>query len=358
MLPPSTPVRLHCVPTRAISIHVARADVTHCAVRAHRWRVTRPRLPPKALALAEKSGNFPMVSTCWPSSGILAVSLGDYPAAHPHLGRLTPWSPARAWASRALSSSCRTRSSAGRPWGIPALPRRNLRRAARTRAGTGPHVGAGDRGQCRAHLARQPASRGAGRLRSGACRALALPMPFRAWPDACLTQGGSPAGGAAHRRRGSFRPAWRTSNGSAPRSGRPRLAGNVASAPLPFPERAHPDPARWRSDRTVPYDRRSLAAMFITVNTVPTHVGHIFRNSRAFQNGTAAVLWHTAGTHRVFQGAVTATGRPANVAPPAWLIPVTPSLVSGDPRPAGRTVSVVGLGPMPRCDAASSRSDA
>src|SRR6266700_3737752 len=47
------------------------------------------RLATEALALAEKSGNVPLASSALAVLGFIAVSLGDYPAAHRHLDRLT-----------------------------------------------------------------------------------------------------------------------------------------------------------------------------------------------------------------------------------------------------------------------------
>ena len=181
-----------------------------------------------------------------------------------------------------------------------------------------------------------------------------LPMPFEL-AGRCSPRGSPSGGRGASRRRGS-----RSAQALAifERLGATLWAAKArrelsASAPRPLASGLTQTQQRVAALIAQGQTNREIAAaMFITVNTVQTHVRHIFQKLGVrSRTELAAVLLATPARTGVFQGAHNhERARRLTRAPPPWPDSgVLTSLVRGIPRPwPGRTVSLVGWDLMPR----------
>ncbi len=247
-------------------------------VRAHQGQVDEARdLAAEALALSERSGNAALIPSIRGVLGFIAVSLDDYPAAHAQLDRLTRlpgaagaagpgvvrFLPDEIEALAALGeigqaeSLTRRLHALGRPWALAAA------------------------GRCRAHLAGMRGDHEAARSACG--EALTeherLPMPFELGRT-LLVQG-------ITERRARRKAAAGESFGQAlaifERLGAALWAAKARQelakvAPRPaaggLTETQHRVAALIAKGHT---NREIASAMFVTVNTVQTHVRHIFQ---------------------------------------------------------------------------------
>ncbi len=251
-------------------------------VRAHRGQVQDARqLASEALALCDRTTNVPLTSMADSVLGFVALSLDDYQAAHDHLGRIAAASvavglgepgvikflPDEIEALTALGQVDLARSFTrqleargrllGRPWALAAAAR------------------------CRAHLAAVDGDlRGA---RAACEQALShherLPMPFELGRT-LLVKG-------MIERRSRHKSAARDSFGQAlsifEYLGAPLWAGKARRE---LSKIATGRPADWLTEtehRVATLvaqgqtNREVASAMFVTVNTVQTHVRHIFQ---------------------------------------------------------------------------------
>jgi DNA-binding CsgD family transcriptional regulator len=251
-------------------------------VRAHQGEVREARdLASKALALCEQTGNVPVATQVASVLGFLALSTDDYPAAHAHLGRLAETTTALGLAEPSVvkflpdeiealvalgqidTASSLTQQleaqgkSLGRPWA----------RATGAR--------------CRAQLAAVQCSPQAART---ACeQALSyheqLQMPFELGRT-LLVQG-------MIERRAKHRAAARHALGQAldifERLGAPLWAGKARKELSKFAGRPGADGLTETERRVAELiaqgrtNREVASIMFVTENTVQTHVQHIFR---------------------------------------------------------------------------------
>jgi DNA-binding CsgD family transcriptional regulator len=284
-------------------------------VRAHQGQVDEARdLAAEALALSERSGNIALVPGVLGVLGFVAVSRGDYPAAHAHLGRLArlpaaagPVPPAvvrclpdEIEALAALGETGPAQSltgwldahgrALGRPWALAAA------------------------GRCRAHLAGMRGDHEA--ARSACAEALAeherLPMPFELGRT-LLVKGiterrarrKSAAGESFARALAIFERLgaglWVAKAGQELAKVAPRpVAGGLT-------ETQHRVAALIAQGQT---NREIAAAMFVTVNTVQTHVRHIFQKLGVrSRTELAAVLLAAAARESAFPAAVSQGGR-------------------------------------------------
>jgi DNA-binding CsgD family transcriptional regulator len=299
-------------------------------VRAHRGEVVRAwELASEALALCEKTGNVPLALQVLSVLGFVALSLGDYQAAVCHLNRLAEATTAfglgepgvvrflpdeiealaalgqvdRAWSfTRQLEARGK---SLGRPWALATAAR------------------------CRARLAAD----GGDLDGAGAACELALsehkqlPMPFELGRT-LLTKG-------MIERRARQKPAARESLGQAldifEHLGAPLWASKArgelfkitrrpAAGRLTETERRIADlVAQGRTNREV------AAAMFVTENTVQTHVRHIFRKLGVrSRTELAARLLSPPASTKTSERSAAAAESPELADSPGFPLPNTP----------------------------------
>ncbi len=244
--------------------------------------------------------------------GFIAVSLGDYPAAHAHLGRLA--------AGQGLDQPCVVRFLPDEIEALAALGETSLAEAHQRRLRTRGQAlrrpwALATAARCRAHLAGMAGDHEG--ARAACAQALAeherLPMPFELGRT-LLTKG-------ITERRARRKSAAAESFGQAlaifERLGAPLWAAKArrelsATAPRPvasgLTQTQHRVAALIAQGQT---NREIAAAMFITVNTVQTHVRHIFQKLGVrSRTELAAVLLATPARTGVFQGARNRDGDP------------------------------------------------
>ena len=285
-------------------------------VLAHQGEVTQARgLATEALGLAERTGNVPLMSTALAVLGFIAVSLDDYPAAHAHLGRLTRLAAGAGLDQPSVVKFLPDEIEALAALGETGLAEAYLRRLrARGQALRGPWALATS-ARCRAHLAGMAGDHAG--ARAACAEALAeherLPMPFELGRT-LLTKG-------ITQRRARRKSAAAESFGQAlaifERLGAPLWAAKArrelsAGAPRPpaggLTQTQHRVAALIAQGQT---NREIAAAMFITVNTVQTHVRHIFQKLGVrSRTELAAVLLATQARTGVFPGAHKRDGDP------------------------------------------------
>ena len=326
-------------------------------VRAHQGEVDEARgLAAEALTLAEKSGNVPLVSSVLAVLGFIAVSLGDYPAAHAHLDRLTRLATGAGLDQPGVVKFLPDEIEALAALGETSLAEAHLRRLHARGQALGRPWALATAARCRAQLAGMAGDHEG--ARSACAAALAeherLPMPFELGRT-LLTKG-------ITERRARRKSAAGESFGQAlaifERLGATLWAAKArrelsASAPRPLASGLTQTQQRVAALIAQGQTNREIAAaMFITVNTVQTHVRHIFQKLGVrSRTELAAVLLGTSARTGVFQGAGDRDGaHRLTRAPPVWRDSGVPtSLVRGIPRPwPGRTVSIVGWDLMPR----------
>jgi DNA-binding CsgD family transcriptional regulator/tetratricopeptide (TPR) repeat protein len=251
-------------------------------VRAHRGQVQDARqLASDALALCDRTANVPLTSMADSVLGFVALSLDDYQAAHHHLGRI-----AEASAAVGLGEPSVIKFLPDEIEALIALGQVDLARSfARQLEARGRSLGrrwalaAGAR--CRAHLAAVDGDLEEART---ACEQALLhheqlPMPFELGRT-LLVKG-------MIERRGKYKSAARASLGEAlgvfeslgaplwadkTRRELSKIAARASARGLTDTEhRIAALVARGQTNREV------AAAMFVTENTVQTHVRHIFR---------------------------------------------------------------------------------
>ena len=278
-------------------------------VRAHQGEVDEARgLATEALALAEKSGNAPVTSSVLAVLGFIAVSLDDYPAAHAHLDRLARLAAGAGLDQPSVVKFLPDEIEALAALGETGLAEAHLRRLhTRGKALRGPWALA-TAARCRAHLAGMAGDHEG--ARAACAQALAeherLPMPFELGRT-LLTKG-------ITERRARRKSAAGESFGQAlaifERLGAPLWAARARrelSATAPRPLASGLTQTQQRVATLIAQgqtNREIAAAMFITVNTVQTHVRHIFQKLGVrSRTELTAVLLATPARTGVFQGA-------------------------------------------------------
>jgi len=251
-------------------------------VRAHRGQVQSAReLAAEALTLCERTGNIPLASQVVAVLGFVALSLDDYQEAHSHLSRLADTAAAvglrepsvvkflpdeiEALAAlgdmahaRSLTSQLEARGKLlGRPWALATAAR------------------------CRAHLAAvdDDPQRALAICEQALARQEQLPMPFELG-RALLIKGMA-------ERRAKHKSAARATLGQAlgifERLGAPLWAGKARQELTKITTRPAAAGLTGTECRVATLvaqgltNREVASAMFITPNTVQTHVRHIFR---------------------------------------------------------------------------------
>jgi DNA-binding CsgD family transcriptional regulator len=251
-------------------------------VRAHRGHISQARdLATEALALCEQTGNVPVVSQVLSVLGFAAVSLGDYQAAACHLDRLTNaiaafglgepgvvrFVPDAVEALVSLGQVDRARSlaqqletsgkSLGRPWALAAGAR------------------------CRAHLAAVDGDLQAAQAACG--EALThherLAMPFELGRT-MLTKGMIER---RAKRKSAARESLTQALGIFERLGAP-LWADKARRELPKVSARAPVDGLTQTERRIAAlvaqghtNRQVASTLFVTENTVQTHLRHIFQ---------------------------------------------------------------------------------
>jgi DNA-binding CsgD family transcriptional regulator len=251
-------------------------------VRAHQGQVYQAReLSSEALALCDRTGNIPVRSMVLSVLGFLALSLDDYPAAHSHLGRLAEVASAVGLGEpgvvKYLPDEIETLAALGeleRAWSFTRkLEAQGKSLGRRWALATG--------ARCRAHLA---AIDGDLERAWAACeQALSqherLPMPFEL-ARTLLVKG-------QIERQSGRQPAARATLGEAltifEQLGAPLWAGK-ARRELAKTAVGTPVDGLTEAERRIATlvaqghtNRRVAAAMFVTENTVQTHIRHIFQ---------------------------------------------------------------------------------
>jgi DNA-binding CsgD family transcriptional regulator len=247
--------------------------------RAHQGRADEARgLAAEALALCERTGNVAVRQGVLSVLGFIAVSLDDYPAAHAHLGRLATaqnlaqpgvvkflpdeiealaalgeTGPARAHTARLQARG----SALGFPWALAAAAR------------------------CRAHLAGMAGDHDA--ARSACTAALAaherLPMPFelgRTLLIKGITERRARRKSAAGKSFGQALEIFERLGATLWAAKARRELATTAPRPIAngLTQTQHRVATLIAQGQT---NREVAAAMFVTVNTVQTHVRHIFQ---------------------------------------------------------------------------------
>jgi DNA-binding CsgD family transcriptional regulator/tetratricopeptide (TPR) repeat protein len=289
-------------------------------VRAHQGKVDEARgLAAEALALADRSGNIPLMSSVLAVLGFVATSLGDHPAARAHLDRLARLAPGAGLDQPSVVKFLPDEIEALAALGEIGLAEARLDRLqARGQALRRPWALAAA-ARCRAHLAGMAGDHDA--ARAACAQALAeherLPMPFELGRT-LLTKG-------ITERRARRKSAAGESFGQAlaifERLGAPLWAAKArrelsATAARPIAggltQTQHRVATLIAQGQT---NREIAAAMFITVNTVQTHIRHIFQKLGVrSRTELAAVLLATPARTGAFQGA---RNRDANPGRPA-----------------------------------------
>lgn len=281
-------------------------------VRACQGQVDEARgLAAEALRLSERGGDIPLTASALAVLGFAAVSRDDYPAAHAHLDRLARLIAATGLDQPSVIRFLPDEIEALAALGETGLAEAHLRRLdARGRALDRPWALA-TAARCRAHLAGIAGDHEGARA---ACAAAVaeherLPMPFELGRT-LLTQG-------ITQRRARRKSAAGESFGRAlaifERLGAPLWAAKarqelsaIASRPIAtgLTQTQHRVAALIAQGQT---NREIAAAMFITVNTVQTHVRHIFQKLgvRSRTELAAAFLATSART-----GAFSGPGKP------------------------------------------------
>jgi DNA-binding CsgD family transcriptional regulator len=285
-------------------------------VRAHQGEVEEARgLAAEALARAEKSGNIPLMSSVLAVLGFIATSLGDYPAAHAHLDRLARLAAGAGLNQPSVVKFVPDEIEALAALGEIGLAGALLRRLHARGQALGRPWALAAAARCRAHLAGMAGDHDG--ARAACAQALAeherLPMPFELGRT-LLTKGiterrarrKSAAGESFGRALAIFErlgaPLWAA---KARRELSATAARPIASGLTQTQHRVATLIAQGQTNREI------AAAMFITVNTVQTHVRHIFQKLGVrSRTELAAVLLATPARTGVFQGAANRDGDP------------------------------------------------
>jgi DNA-binding CsgD family transcriptional regulator len=282
-----------------------RPNTLYCLalVLAHRGQVKQAQeLAVDALALCDRTGNAPVRSLVLSVLGFIATSLGDAEAAHSYLGRLTEMaSPGRGEPSvvkflpdeiealaalgqvdlaRSLTRQLEERgTSLGRPWALAT--------AARCRACLADRDGdlEGARAACEQALAQHKR----------------LPMPFELGRTLLVK-------GTIERRSG-HQPAARATLGQAlgifEHLGAPLWAAKTSRELAQLATRASAGGLTETERRVAALvtqghtNREVAAAMFVTENTVQTHLRHIFRKLSVRSRTELTVLFLAAPANTV-----------------------------------------------------------
>lgn len=272
-------------------------------VLAHRGQVRQARdLAGEALVLCERTGNIPVQSMVAAVLGFIALSLDDHEAAHSHLGRLAEMAATTGLGEPSVVKylpdeieALAALGQAGRAWSLTRKLQaqgRSLRRPWALATGA----------RCRAQLA---AADGDLETAQAACEQALLaheqlPMPFELARTLLVT-------GLIERRAG-HQPAARAALGRAVAifdhlgaplwagKARRELAGTAGGTPVDgLTETERRIAALVAQGHT---NRQVAAAMFVTENTVQTHVRHIFQKLglRSRTQLAARLLSASAGT--------------------------------------------------------------
>jgi DNA-binding CsgD family transcriptional regulator len=285
-------------------------------VRAHQGEVDEARgLATEALTLAGKGGNIALMSSVLAVLGFIAVSLDDYTAAHAHLDRLARLAAGAGLDQPSVVKFLPDEIEALAALGQTSLAETHLRRLHARGQALGRPWALAVAARCRAHLAGMAGDHEG--ARAACAQALAgheqLPMPFELGRT-LLTKGiterrarrKSAAGESFSRALAIFErlgaPLWAA---KARRELSATAARPIASGLTQTQQRVAALIAQGQTNREI------AAAMFITVNTVQTHVRHIFQKLGVrSRTELAAVLLATPARTGVFQGARYRDGDP------------------------------------------------
>jgi len=283
-------------------------------VRAHRGQVEEAHeLATEALGLCDRTGNVPLLSALASVLGFLALSAGDHGAAHSHLGRLASASAAVGLGEPSVVKFLPDEIEALAALGEPDLARSFTHQLEARGRSLGRPWALATGARCRAHLAAidgdlREAQAAVGQALSHHER---LPMPFELGRT-LLVKG-------MIERRSRLRAAAHDSFGQAlaifEQLGAPLWADKarrelskvaMSSSPAGLTETENRIAALVAQGQT---NREVAKAMFVTENTVQTHVRHIFQKLGVrSRTELAARLLSTGGSD---PPGSTPTGRPA-----------------------------------------------